>query len=76
MDGGKYRYKDASGFDLDNQALVFKVQLPKGVKPSQIWTVQAVPKDVTDANVVKHKLAIEPAVLGTCCRCKSASRDQ
>ncbi|KAI4717773.1 outer membrane autotransporter [Aureobasidium sp. EXF-10727] len=33
MDGGKYAYKDASGYDLDNQALVFKVQLPKGVSP-------------------------------------------
>lgn len=28
MDGGNYRYKDASGYDLDNQALVFKVKLP------------------------------------------------
>ncbi|KAH0411448.1 3-phytase, partial [Aureobasidium melanogenum] len=34
MDGGKYPYKDASGYDLDNQALVFKVQVPKGVHPS------------------------------------------
>ncbi|KAH0363918.1 3-phytase, partial [Aureobasidium melanogenum] len=34
MDGGKYPYKDASGFNLDNQALVFKVQMPKGVHPS------------------------------------------
>ncbi|THW41471.1 outer membrane autotransporter [Aureobasidium pullulans] len=33
MDFGKYKYKDASGFNLDNQALVFKVQLPKGVSP-------------------------------------------
>jgi hypothetical protein len=34
MDGGKYPYKDASGYNLDNQALVFKVQVPKGVNPS------------------------------------------
>jgi hypothetical protein len=34
MDGGKYPYKDASGYNLDNQALVFKVQLPKGVNPA------------------------------------------
>ncbi|KEQ58327.1 3-phytase [Aureobasidium melanogenum CBS 110374] len=34
MDGGKYSYKDASGYNLDNQALVFKVQVPKGVHPS------------------------------------------
>lgn len=33
MDFGKYKYKDASGFNLDNQALVFKVQFPKGVSP-------------------------------------------
>jgi hypothetical protein len=26
-------YKDDSGFNLDNQALVFKIQLPKGSKP-------------------------------------------
>jgi hypothetical protein len=30
---GKQPYKDASGFDLDNQVLVFKVTLPKGSKP-------------------------------------------
>ncbi|KAH0168112.1 3-phytase, partial [Aureobasidium melanogenum] len=35
MDGGKYPYKDASGFNLDNQALVFKVSVPKGVHPSK-----------------------------------------
>lgn len=35
MDGGKYPYKDASGYNLDNQALVFKVQMPKGVHPSK-----------------------------------------
>lgn len=28
MNFGKFQYKDASGFDLDNQALVFRVQLP------------------------------------------------
>ncbi|KAF2093956.1 hypothetical protein NA57DRAFT_80961 [Rhizodiscina lignyota] len=33
MDGGKFPYADASGFNLDNQALVFKVKLPKGSKP-------------------------------------------
>ncbi|KAI1333965.1 esterase-like activity of phytase-domain-containing protein [Xylariaceae sp. FL0016] len=27
MDGGKYPYSDASGFNLDNQALVFKVKI-------------------------------------------------
>ncbi|KAL8714389.1 MAG: hypothetical protein Q9220_001722 [cf. Caloplaca sp. 1 TL-2023] len=31
---GQYPYKDASGFDLDNQALVFQVQLPKSADPS------------------------------------------
>ena len=31
---GKYSYKDASGFNLDNQALVFQVSLPKGAQPS------------------------------------------
>ena len=36
MDGGKYPYKDASGYNLDNQALVFKVQLPKGVNPAGV----------------------------------------
>ncbi|KAL8772252.1 MAG: hypothetical protein Q9209_002464 [Squamulea sp. 1 TL-2023] len=34
LNGGKYRYKDESGFDLNNQALVFRVKLPKGVDPS------------------------------------------
>ncbi|KAL8840258.1 MAG: hypothetical protein Q9176_003950 [Flavoplaca citrina] len=34
LNGGEYRYSDESGFDLDNQALVFKVKLPKGVDPS------------------------------------------
>lgn len=31
---GQYPYKDASGFNLDNQALVFQVQLPKSSNPS------------------------------------------
>ena len=31
---GQYSYKDASGFNLDNQALVFQVQLPKSSNPS------------------------------------------
>lgn len=30
---GMITYKDISGFNLDNQALVFKIQLPKGSKP-------------------------------------------
>jgi hypothetical protein len=30
---GTIPYKDDSGFNLDNQALVFKIQLPKGSKP-------------------------------------------
>lgn len=30
---GQLPYKDASGFNLDNQALVFKIKLPKGVNP-------------------------------------------
>ena len=30
---GKQQYKDASGFDLDSQVLVFKVTLPKGADP-------------------------------------------
>lgn len=30
---GKLQYKDASGYNLDNQILVFKVSLPKGSKP-------------------------------------------
>lgn len=33
MNFGQYPYADASGYDLDNQALVFKVKLPKGSKP-------------------------------------------
>jgi len=31
LEGGKFTYSDASGFTLDNQALVFKVSLPPGV---------------------------------------------
>jgi hypothetical protein len=30
---GRYRYADGSGYNLDNQALVFKVKLPNGSKP-------------------------------------------
>lgn len=30
----RFQYKDSSGYDLLNQALVFKVKLPKGVTPS------------------------------------------
>jgi hypothetical protein len=33
IDGGKITYKDNSGFNLDNQVLVFKITLPKGSKP-------------------------------------------
>jgi hypothetical protein len=33
IDFGKQPYKDASGFDLDTQVLVFRVTLPKGAKP-------------------------------------------
>jgi hypothetical protein len=32
-DFGMIPYKDNSGYNLDNQALVFKIQLPKGSKP-------------------------------------------
>ncbi|KAL8699977.1 MAG: hypothetical protein Q9201_005701 [Fulgogasparrea decipioides] len=34
LNGGKYQYKDASGFNIDNQALVFQVKLPDGANPS------------------------------------------
>ncbi|KAG8530771.1 uncharacterized protein KY384_004128 [Bacidia gigantensis] len=34
MNGGKYPYKDESGFDVDSQALVFRVKLPKDAAPS------------------------------------------
>lgn len=30
---GKVKYQDASGYNLDNQVLAFKVTLPKGRKP-------------------------------------------
>ncbi|KAF1947997.1 hypothetical protein EJ02DRAFT_391503 [Clathrospora elynae] len=30
---GQFQYKDASGFNLDSQVLVFKVKLPKGANP-------------------------------------------
>ncbi|ORY17849.1 outer membrane autotransporter [Clohesyomyces aquaticus] len=33
INGGQIPFKDASGFNLDTQALVFKVRLPKGAKP-------------------------------------------
>ena len=33
MNFGKYQYADSSGYNLLNQALVFKVTLPKGSKP-------------------------------------------
>ena len=33
LKGGEYRYKDSSGFEVDNQALVFRVSLPKGLDP-------------------------------------------
>lgn len=32
LEGGKFVYADASGYNLDNQALVFKVSLPTGSK--------------------------------------------
>ena len=34
LHGGKYSYQDGSGFNLDNQALVFQVKLPKKSKPA------------------------------------------
>ncbi|KAK3071456.1 hypothetical protein LTR53_008596 [Teratosphaeriaceae sp. CCFEE 6253] len=33
LNGGKFQYADASGYDLLNQALVFRVKLPGGSKP-------------------------------------------
>ncbi|KAL8822764.1 MAG: hypothetical protein Q9170_008386, partial [Blastenia crenularia] len=33
LNGGQYEYSDASGYDLDNQALVFQVKLPKSATP-------------------------------------------
>ncbi|MCJ1354055.1 MAG: hypothetical protein MMC33_004042 [Icmadophila ericetorum] len=34
MLGGKFTYADDSGYNLDNQALVFQISVPKDVKPS------------------------------------------
>ena len=34
LDGGTFSYKDESGYNLDNQALVFRVKLPEGTTPS------------------------------------------
>ena len=34
LKGGNFTYKDASGFNLDNQALVFQVQVPAHIQPS------------------------------------------
>ena len=33
MNGGNFKYKDASGYDLDNQALVFRIKLPDHSRP-------------------------------------------
>lgn len=33
MNFGRFPYADASGYNLDNQALVFKVKLPSGASP-------------------------------------------
>ena len=33
MNGGQFKYADASGYSLDNQVLVFRVSLPVGVSP-------------------------------------------
>ena len=34
MNFGNYAYKDASGYNIDNQALVFQLQLPSNASPS------------------------------------------
>lgn len=34
LNGGMFNYSDATGFNLDNQALVFKVKLPSGSRPA------------------------------------------
>ena len=34
MNFGNYAYKDATGYNLDNQALVFQLQLPSNASPS------------------------------------------
>ncbi|SMR50780.1 unnamed protein product [Zymoseptoria tritici ST99CH_1E4] len=33
LKGGEFKYSDASGYNLDNQALLFKVKLPQGSQP-------------------------------------------
>jgi hypothetical protein len=33
MDGGAFPYADESGFNLENQALVFKIKLPEHSRP-------------------------------------------
>jgi hypothetical protein len=33
INGGKQKYADESGFNLDTQVLVFKVRLPQGANP-------------------------------------------
>lgn len=33
LKGGAFKYADESGYNLDNQALMFKVKLPEGSKP-------------------------------------------
>jgi hypothetical protein len=33
INNGRIKYADESGYNLDNQALVFRVTLPKGAKP-------------------------------------------
>jgi hypothetical protein len=33
MNGGSFKYADGSGYNLDNQALVFKISLPKHSRP-------------------------------------------
>ena len=34
LNGGQFAYKDSSGYNLDNQALVFQFKVPVGVVPS------------------------------------------
>ena len=34
LNGGQFTYKDSSGYNLDNQALVFQIKVPAGVAPS------------------------------------------
>ena len=33
LEGGKFNYSDSSGYNLDNQALVFKIHLPDHSRP-------------------------------------------